>query len=222
MRTSGRSCSPSVGSLPWPRAVGIGRFIYTPILPPMAEGLHLTKGEAGLIASANFLGYLAGAVAAASPRFSSSPRAWLLAALATSAATTAAMAWAYGLTAFLALRFLGGMASAFALVFASALVLERLAAAGRANLSALHFSGVGTGIVASALLIWATDGCGRRLARNVARWRRSLGGRAPRSDGAYSGLRDARGPRRPRQPRKKAIRACDGLLSPMACSASAT
>ena len=48
-------------------AIGIGRFIYTPILPPMAEGLHLTKGEAGLIASANFLGYLAGAVAAASP-----------------------------------------------------------------------------------------------------------------------------------------------------------
>jgi predicted MFS family arabinose efflux permease len=136
-------------------AVGIGRFIYTPILPPMAESLHLTKGEAGLIASANFLGYLAGAVAAASPRLSTSPRAWLLAALATSAVTTAAMAWANDLSAFLALRFLGGVASAFALVFASGLVLERLAAAGRGNLSALHFSGVGTGIVASALLTWA-------------------------------------------------------------------
>lgn len=30
-------------------AIGIGRFVYTPILPPMAEGLHLTKGEAGLV-----------------------------------------------------------------------------------------------------------------------------------------------------------------------------
>ena len=30
-------------------AIGIGRFIYTPILPAMADGLHLTKGEAGLM-----------------------------------------------------------------------------------------------------------------------------------------------------------------------------
>lgn len=141
-------------------AVGIGRFIYTPILPPMVESLHLTKGEAGLIASANFLGYLAGALAAISPRLSASPRACLLAALAASATTTAAMAWGYDLWAFLALRFLGGVASAFALVFASALVLERLAAAGRGGLTALHFAGVGLGIVSSALLTWGLTAAG--------------------------------------------------------------
>ena len=127
-------------------AIGIGRFIYTPILPPMAEGLHLTKGEAGLIASANFLGYLAGALAAASPRLPGGPRAWLLAALAASAVTTGAMAWPDGMAALLALRFVGGVASAYVLVLASALVLERLNAAGRGGLSAVHFSGVGTGI----------------------------------------------------------------------------
>ena len=49
-------------------ALGIGRFIYTPILPPMIEELGLGKGQAGLIAGANFTGYLAGALAAASPR----------------------------------------------------------------------------------------------------------------------------------------------------------
>jgi MFS family permease len=121
----------------------------------MAEGLHLTKGEAGLIASANFLGYLAGAVAAASPRLQGNPRAWLLAALATSAATTAAMAWPDGMGEFLALRFIGGGASAYVLVLASSLVLERLAASGYGGLSAIHFSGVGTGIAVSALLTWA-------------------------------------------------------------------
>ena len=124
-------------------AIGIGRFIYTPILPPMAEGLHLTKGEAGLIASANFAGYLAGALAAASPRMPGGPRAWLLAALATSAATTGAMAWPDGMVAFLALRFIGGVASAYVLVLASALILERLNAVGQGHLSAVHFSGVG-------------------------------------------------------------------------------
>jgi len=136
-------------------AVGIGRFIYTPILPPMAEALHLTKGEAGLIASANFLGYLAGAVAAASARLGGSPRAWLLVALAGSAVTTGAMAWPEGMSAFLALRFIGGLASAYVLVLASSLVLERLAASGHGRLSAIHFSGVGIGIVLSALLTWA-------------------------------------------------------------------
>ena len=136
-------------------AIGIGRFIYTPILPLMAEGLHLTKGEAGLIASANFLGYLAGAVAAASPRLRGNPRTWLLAALAISAVSTGAMAWPADIGLLLALRFIGGVASAYVLVLASSLVLERLAASGHGGLSAIHFSGVGTGIVVSALMTWA-------------------------------------------------------------------
>jgi len=141
-------------------AIGTGRFIYTPILPPMAEALALTKGEAGLLASANFLGYLAGALATASPRLHGPPRATLLAALAASALTTAAMAWSDGMAAFLGLRFLGGVASAYALVLASALVLDRLAASGRPGLSAVHFSGVGAGIALSAILTWALSHAG--------------------------------------------------------------
>ena len=134
-------------------AVGIGRFIYTPILPPMVEALGLSKGQAGLIASANFAGYLAGAVAAASPRVPGTQRSVLLAALLVSAVTTAGMAAADTMALAMALRFVGGLASAFALVFASALVLERLAAVGRSDLAAVHFAGVGTGIFVSAALV---------------------------------------------------------------------
>ena len=134
-------------------AVGIGRFVYTPILPVMVAELGMSKATAGFIASANFLGYLAGALLAATPYVRGSRRAWLIAMLAVSAVTTGAMGLASSTAAFLVLRFVGGVASAFVLVFASALVLERLRAAGQPGLSAVHFAGVGTGIVVSAVLV---------------------------------------------------------------------
>jgi predicted MFS family arabinose efflux permease len=134
-------------------AVGIGRFVYTPILPLMVEDLGMTKGVAGLLASANFAGYLAGALLAATPAVSGSRRRWLLSALIASSLTTGAMAFASSTMAFLTLRFIGGVASAFVLVFASALVLDRLGSAGRPDLAAVHFAGVGTGIALSAALV---------------------------------------------------------------------
>jgi predicted MFS family arabinose efflux permease len=136
-------------------AMGIGRFVYTPILPRMAEDLGMTKSTAGFLASANFAGYLAGALVAATPLLRGARRRWLLAGLAGSAATTGAMAFVSSTTVFAALRFAGGVASAFVLVFASALVLDRLSLAGRFDLAAVHFAGVGTGIAVSAALVTA-------------------------------------------------------------------
>jgi len=139
-------------------AMGIGRFVYTPILPFMFEDPALgtgglTKSEGGLIASANYVGYLAGALLAAAPFIHGSRRNWLLGALVVSALTTGAVGTVSGLWVMSFLRFAGGFASAFVLVFASALVLERLTRAGRGGLSALHFAGVGTGIAVSAVLV---------------------------------------------------------------------
>jgi len=141
-------------------AIGIGRFVYTPILPLMVDGLGMSNTAAGALASANFAGYLAGALAAARAALPGSRQRWLLAALFTSAATTAAMAFFADVMAFLVLRFVGGFASAVVLVLSSALVLERLSAAGRPGLSAVHFAGVGAGIAVCAVIVNALVAAG--------------------------------------------------------------
>jgi predicted MFS family arabinose efflux permease len=140
------------GLLAMAAGIGVGRFVYTPILPPMVEALGLSKAEAGLIASANFVGYLAGALLAAM-RLPGSRRSWLLAGLTLNALCLAAMAVTTSLTLFLLLRLVAGVASAFCLIFSSALVLDRLAGAGRSGLSAVHFAGVGIGIAVSAAAV---------------------------------------------------------------------
>jgi predicted MFS family arabinose efflux permease len=136
-------------------ALGIGRFVYTPILPVMLDALGWSKAEAGLVASANYLGYFIGALAAARPFASAQPRRWLLTALAVSAMSTAGMALPSEIAWFIGLRFVGGMASAFVIVCASTLVLDRLSSSGRGSLSAVHFAGVGIGIMISALAVSA-------------------------------------------------------------------
>lgn len=125
----------------------------------MAEAEGLSGSQAGLLASANFAGYLAGALLAAAGD-PARARGRLLLALGLSAATTAGMGLAQTMPAWVALRVLGGAASAFVLVLASALVLERLARTGREALASLHFAGVGAGIAASAVLVALLDAAG--------------------------------------------------------------
>jgi predicted MFS family arabinose efflux permease len=119
----------------------------------MIEGLGMSKTIAGALASANFAGYLAGALVAATSVLPGSRRRWLLTALLVSAVTTGAMGILDSTAAFFVLRFVGGFASAWVMVFASALVLDRLSIAGRSQLSAVHFAGVGAGIAVSAILV---------------------------------------------------------------------
>eukprot|EP00873_Tetraselmis_striata_P020483 jgi/Tetstr1/440747/TSEL_029055.t1 len=115
-----------------------------------------------MVASANFLGYLVGALAAMSLA-GSAVRSGFRASLIASVATTGLMAMDAALPVLALWRFLGGIASAGVLVFSSTLVLERLARMNRTGLAALHFAGVGIGIAVSAVLVGA-------LVRGGAAW----------------------------------------------------
>lgn len=136
-------------------AMGIGRFVYTPILPGMMDGLGLSASDAGLIASANYAGYLVGALLAAGNWGQRREHAVAMAGLAATAALCAAMAFTESLAGFLLIRFAAGIASAFVLVFMATIVLGRLALGGRPELQSVHFGGVGLGIALSAAMTGA-------------------------------------------------------------------
>jgi predicted MFS family arabinose efflux permease len=143
-------------------AIGVGRFAFTPILPMMQKDFGMTLRMAGLLASVNYVGYFVGALSAI----------WIRAATVTvvrfSVATVVLLTVAMGLThhpvAWLLLRGLAGLMSAWILVFASAYILEQLATLGRRRLGGVVFGGVGFGTAltgASCLLFlnlsWSAD-----------------------------------------------------------------
>lgn len=135
-------------------AQGIGRFAFTPLLPLMQEATGMTLGRGGTLAAANYLGYLVGAVA--STVLAPAPHRAARDGLAAVAAVTFAMGFTDAFAAWLALRFLAGVASAFVLVGVSAWALALLAAAGRPSAAGWVFAGVGFGIFAAGLVGLAT------------------------------------------------------------------
>lgn len=130
-------------------AMGIGRFAFTPLLPMMQEDGLATVAEGGILASFHFLGYWLGAVLAA--RLPWSPKATLRLSLIAIGLATLGMGLTDSFPAWLALRGLAGVCSAFAMVMVSNFYIRQLAAAGRPQSQGWVFAGVGAGISAAGL-----------------------------------------------------------------------
>ena len=127
--------------------MGVGRFLYTPLLPLMQREFGFGADIAGLIASANFAGYLAGSLLAS---FTSHGKARLMAfrlGLITSVATTLLMGVSDELAGWLTLRAISGAASAFAMISAAGLTAEALSRVGEEGRLAWVFGGVGSGLI---------------------------------------------------------------------------
>ncbi|MEU5087771.1 YbfB/YjiJ family MFS transporter [Streptomyces sp. NPDC021356] len=136
--------------------MGIGRFVYTPILPLMHTQAGLTSALGARLATANFIGYLAGALAGiAAPAVVRSATA-LRGSLVVLVATLALMPATHDGTLWFLLRLVAGAASALTFVIAVSAMLSGLRAHAH-HLVGWAFGGVGAGIALSGLLVVAVQ-----------------------------------------------------------------
>jgi predicted MFS family arabinose efflux permease len=131
-------------------AMGIGRFAFTPVLPMMLEDTGLSVAGGGWLASANYFGYLVGALSAMVIKVR--PAAAICLGLPVIGLATLAMGFTGGFMAWAMLRTLAGIASAWVLIAVSVRCLELLAPLRRPMLNGVVFAGVGTGITVAGLL----------------------------------------------------------------------
>ena len=141
-------------------AMGIGRFAFTPLLPMMLHDGVLDLASASWLASANYLGYLLGALLCTfAPTLA---RRWpaltlpggamvLRVGLVATGALTLGMAAPWP-QAWPLLRFAAGVASAFVFIFTSGWCLARLAQLHSGALGGVMYAGPGAGIVISGVL----------------------------------------------------------------------
>ncbi|MBP8019490.1 MAG: YbfB/YjiJ family MFS transporter [Hylemonella sp.] len=141
------------GMLALATAMGIGRFAFTPLLPMMLHDGVLTLAGASWLASANYIGYLVGALFCMFKPVPH-PTAMIRIGLVSTLVLTLGMAlpWsASGPGPWLLLRFAAGVASALVFVYTSGWCLSQVALRGHTSLGALIYTGPGAGIVLTGL-----------------------------------------------------------------------
>lgn len=160
---------PPPSTNPWPIAVaglvalavamGIGRFAFTPLLPMMLHDGVVDLPTASWLASANYIGYLLGALLCTFQPWVWRQLGWqrpvdpvraLRIGLAATALFTLGMALPWP-PAWPLLRFAAGVASALVFVFTSGWCLTQLAQRQAGSLGGVMYAGPGAGIVASGL-----------------------------------------------------------------------
>ncbi len=132
---------------------GLGRFIYTPLLPYLIDDGQITTAQGAAVATWNYLGYLLGALLAIRWHTINHIRKLLPAALAVHVFTTLAMANTDELAIMSTVRLFNGIANGIVFVQAPALILEWLVLRNRATLSGLLYIGVGLGLLVSSALV---------------------------------------------------------------------
>lgn len=147
------------GTLSLAAAMGIGRFAFTPLMPMMLHDQLLDLASASWIASANYIGYLLGALLCFMQPMLWAHNGWtplqsslmvrlglmMTCVLTALMAINAPQAWPW-------LRFFAGLMTSFAFVFTSSWCLGHLSRLNAPTAGGIVYAGPGVGIASSGLL----------------------------------------------------------------------
>lgn len=133
--------------------VGLARFAYTPLLPVMQDQTWLGDAAGGWLAAINYIGYMTGALLAASISDLRIKDRLFRIGLVLAVITTAGMALTDNLLLWILLRYLSGLSSAASMLLAAGLILNWLIRHHHRSELGIHFAGIGLGILVASLAV---------------------------------------------------------------------
>ncbi len=131
--------------------IGVARFAFTSLLPYMLEDF-LSLSYAGVLASLNFAGYLAGAIFSIFIKDINTKVKYFRLGMILSILTTFVLAFSTNETIWLVSRVIAGFGSAMVLIVGGAIVMVKLNFESKTKAMGIHFSGIGFSIVISELI----------------------------------------------------------------------
>eukprot|EP01155_Anaeramoeba_flamelloides_P042268 Anaeramoba_flamelloidesc36051_g1_i2.p1 GENE.c36051_g1_i2~~c36051_g1_i2.p1 ORF type:complete len:368 (+),score=-12.09 c36051_g1_i2:3-1106(+) len=131
--------------------VGVARFAFTTLLPPMLEDF-ISISDAGILASINFAGYLAGAIFSIFLKDIHSKVKYFRIGIVVDIICTLVLAYSKDENLWFISRLIAGFASAMVLIVGGSLVMEKLNMSDKTKAMGIHFTGIGTAIASCDLI----------------------------------------------------------------------
>ncbi len=132
--------------------IGVARFVFTSLLPPMLDDF-LTVTFAGVLAAINYVGYLSGSIFAVFIKNINTKVKFFRIGMIISIFTTIILGVTENEIAWIISRIVAGFGSAMALVVGSAIVMTKLKMENKTKAMGIHFSGIGFSILVTDIIV---------------------------------------------------------------------
>lgn len=133
--------------------LGLARFAYTPLLPVMQEQTALSDAGGGWLAAINYMGYMTGALIAASVSDLVLKDRLYRIGIVLAVVSSLLMPLTTNFVFWSVLRVLAGLSSAASLLLASGLIMNWLLRHQHRPEMGVHFAGIGAGIAVAAIFV---------------------------------------------------------------------